>query len=847
MAGRPKFEPTEEQRKLVMVLTGCGFNQKDIAIGTPIANRTQLEIERLIGTFINTLVLRTDLSGDISFRELLKRVRQVTLAAYAHQDFPFEKLIEELQPVRDTSRSPLFQVFCNMINAPFRFPGLADLAIETVELNIGAAQFDLTLFLSIEPEPMAILEYNTDLFEDATATRILDQYSTLLNSITTDPDQLISDIQLIPEPEQKQILTEWNSTQAHYPRDLSIHELFEAQVECTPDKIALRFEDKADHLTYKALNERSDQLAHYLRSVGTGPGSVVGLYMHRSLDMVVALLGVLKAGGAYLPLDPAFPVDRLKYMLSDSQAEVMLTNVDPKWVQNLETDTTEGHLLIVNLDTDWPEISSFTSAREENIQSPSLSDHLAYLIYTSGSTGVPKGVEISHRAVVNFLLSMQSEPGLSPEDTLLAVTTMSFDIAVLEIFLPLITGAQVVLASREVAYDGHRLIKMLNDTGATIMQATPATWRLLIESGWQGNPQLKSLCGGEALPKDLALLLLDRVGELWNMYGPTETTVWSTTVQIQPDCETITIGRPIANTQIYILDDRHNPVPIGVMGNLFIGGDGLAHGYHNREELTKEKFLPNPFDDRNSSRLYRTGDLARYHEDGNIEFYGRTDHQVKIRGFRIELGEIEVVLSQHPAVRENIVITKEDATAEKYLIAYLVIHQETTLTINELRNFMQDKLPNYMIPAFFVFLDSLPLTPNGKTDRKALPEPKALHPESQATYQAPQTNVEQTIATIWQDVLKLEKVGIHDNFLDMGGHSLLMAQVHSKLGETLSLDDLPLVKLFQYATISTLAKYISNQVDELPSPEAINDRAKRQKAALARQKQLMRKVKRIGE
>ena len=283
------------------------------------------------------------------------------------------------------------------------------------------------------------------------------------------------------------------------------------------------------------------------------------------------------------------------------------------------------------------------------------------------------------------------------------------------------------------------------------------------------------------------------------------------------------------------------------MGNLFIGGDGLARGYHNQEELTNEKFLPNPFDDRNGSRLYRTGDLARYHEDGNIEFYGRTDHQVKIRGFRIELGEIEVVLSQHPAVRENIVVTKEDATTEKRLIAYLVVHQETTLTINEIRNFMQDKLPNYMIPAVFVFLDSLPLTPNGKTDRKALPEPKALHPESQATYQAPQTDVEQTIATIWQEVLKLEKVGIHDNFLDMGGHSLLMAQVHSKLGDTLSLDDLPLVKLFQYATISTLAKYINNQVDELPSPEVIHDRAKRQKAALARQKQLMRKVKRTGE
>jgi amino acid adenylation domain-containing protein len=722
------------------------------------------------------------------------------------------------------------------------------LELEYYHLPQQEGQGDLELdMLEASDSFLGNLKFNTDIFDGSTIARLADHFQTLLGSIIANPEHPISELPILTDAERQQVIVEWNSTQADYPRDLSIHELFEAQVECTPDKIALRFEDKADHLTYKELNERSDQLAHYLRSVGTGPGSVVGLYMHRSLDMVVALLGVLKAGGAYLPLDPAFPVDRLKYMLSDSQAEVMLTNVDPKWVQNLETDTTEGHLLIVNLDTDWPEISSFTSAREENIQSPSLSDHLAYLIYTSGSTGVPKGVEISHRAVVNFLLSMQSEPGLSPEDTLLAVTTMSFDIAVLEIFLPLITGAQVVLASREVAYDGHRLIKMLNDTGATIMQATPATWRLLIESGWQGNPQLKSLCGGEALPKDLALLLLDRVGELWNMYGPTETTVWSTTVQIQPDCETITIGRPIANTQIYILDDRHNPVPIGVMGNLFIGGDGLAHGYHNREELTKEKFLPNPFDDRNSSRLYRTGDLARYHEDGNIEFYGRTDHQVKIRGFRIELGEIEVVLSQHPAVRENIVITKEDATAEKCLIAYLVIHQETTLTINELRNFMQDKLPNYMIPAFFVFLDSLPLTPNGKTDRKALPEPKALHPESQATYQAPQTDVEQTIATIWQDVLKLEKVGIHDNFLDMGGHSLLMAQVHSKLGETLSLDDLPLVKLFQYATISTLAKYISNQVDELPSPEAINDRAKRQKAALARQKQLMRKVKRIGE
>ncbi|MCK4897841.1 MAG: amino acid adenylation domain-containing protein, partial [Anaerolineales bacterium] len=350
---------------------------------------------------------------------------------------------------------------------------------------------------------------------------------------------------------------------------------------------------------------------------------------------------------------------------------------------------------IVNLDTDWSEVSSFSSAREENIQSPSLSDHLAYLIYTSGSTGKPKGVEISHRAVVNFLLSMQSEPGLSPEDTLLAVTTMSFDIAVLEIFLPLITGAQVVLASREVAYDGHRLIKMLNHTGATIMQATPATWRLLIESGWQGNPQLKSLCGGEALPKDLALLLLDRVGELWNMYGPTETTVWSTTVQIQPDCETITIGRPIANTQIYILDDRLKPVPIGVKGDLFIGGDGLARGYHNQEELTNEKFLPNPFDDRNGSRLYRTGDLARYHEDGNIEFYGRTDHQVKIRGFRIELGEIEATLSKYPGIQQLVVVAREDTPGNKRLVAYIVPEndQQGRLRTTELRSYLLDLLP----------------------------------------------------------------------------------------------------------------------------------------------------------
>ena len=490
----------QERATLYMVLL-AGFNlllsrytgQKDITIGIPIANRTRLEIEPIIGTFVNTLVLRTDLSNAVSFRELLQEVRKVTLAAFAHQDIPFEKLVEELQPVRDTSRSPLFQVFCNIVNYPFQFPALDGLTIEPLSLKKGAAQFDLTLSFSFEPEPIVVLVYNTDLFEESTANGMLNHYLTLLESISIDPDKSLTDVQIIPETEQQQVLTVWNSTQTDFPKEMCVHKLFEQQVINYPSNIAVRFGDKADHLTYKELHERSDEVALYLQALGIGPNSVVGVYMYRSLDLVVSLLGVLKAGGAYLPLDPAFPTDRLRYMLSNSHAKVVLSNVDPERIENLRQGLPDSGLFFIDLTTSWQEIRLGSRVKRELSRNQSSSENLAYLIYTSGSTGYPKGVQITHKAVVNFLLSMQKEPGLSPDDRLLALTTISFDIHVLEIFLPLITGAQVVLASREAAYDGFKIQEILNSTKATVLQATPSSWQLLIEFGLARSTKFESV------------------------------------------------------------------------------------------------------------------------------------------------------------------------------------------------------------------------------------------------------------------------------------------------------------------------------------------------------------------
>ncbi|MBW4602154.1 MAG: amino acid adenylation domain-containing protein [Calothrix sp. FI2-JRJ7] len=790
--------------------------QTDILIGSPIANRNRAEIENLIGFFVNTLVLRTDLSDNPSFIQLLARVRDCTLSAYAHQDLPFEKLLEELQPERDTSHMPLFQVMFVLQNTPSKTLELPSLRIQPIEVKGKTAKFDLTLFIEdTEHGLIASFEYNTDLFDQPTICRLGQHFQTLLAGIITNPTQHLCELSLLTATEQQQ-LREWNSTATDYENELCLHQLFELQAQKTPDAVAVVFENQ--QITYQELNCRANQLAHYLQKLGVKPEVLVGICVERSLEMIIGLLGILKAGGAYVPLDPSYPQQRLAFMLENSQTPVLLCQ--QHLVKNFPAHTTK----LVCLDTNWELITDQSS---ENPVCNLTPDNLAYVIYTSGSTGRPKGAMNTHRGVANFLTAMQQQFGLTNQDSLLSVTTLSFDIAVLELFLPLTVGAKVILASREVAIDGTQLLKRLK-SDITVMQATPATWRMLLEAGWQSNPQLKILCGGEALPAKLAQQLRQRSAGVWNLYGPTETTIWSTIHQVDERETSVPIGRPIANTQIYLLDPNFNLVPVGVIGELYIGGVGVGRGYLHNPQLTSEKFIPNPFSDNPGARLYKSGDLACYLPDGTIEFLGRIDYQLKVRGFRIELGEIEAVLSQHPAVGETVVVIREDTPGDKRLVAYLVptkhlqqdeIFNSSTLSdnaeinkngsnfISQLRLFLQERLPEYMLPSAFVLIESLPLTPSGKVNRQALPAPDISKGNLEIDFAPPRTSTEKVVANIWSQVLKREQVGIHDNFFDLGGHSLLATQVISRLWEAFKVE-LPLRSLFEEPTVAKLVKYI---------------------------------------
>lgn len=647
----------------------CYTNSEDILVGSLIANRHHQQIENLIGFFVNTLVLRSDFSGSPSFRQLLKQVREVTLEAYAHQDIPFEKLVEELEPERDLSRHPLFQICFALQNVPMRALELSGLSINhRLEYN-GTAKFDLFLELFETPDGISgWFEYSTDLFDAATISGIGEHFQTLVAGIVANPNQKVADLSLLTPVERQQLLVEWNQTQADYPQQSCIHQLFEAQVERSPDSVVAMFADQ--QITYRELNARANQLARHLQTLGVRPDVLVGICVERSLEMIVALLAILKAGGAYIPLDPAYPQQRLSLMLSDSQVSVLLTQ------QHLLVQLRFHQAHIVCLDRDWQDIATQS---QDNLDISINPDNLAYVIYTSGSTGKPKGVQIMHCSVVNFLHFMGQHLELTEQDILLSVTTLSFDIAVLEIFLPITLGARVVMISREETMDGTELIAKLTNSGATVMQATPATWQLLLEAGSQGSKHLKILCGGEALPRKLAQQLQQRCATLWNLYGPTETTIWSATYKVISEDGQVLIGRPIANTQFYILDSQLQPVPVGVPGELYIGGAGLARGYLNRPDLTDAQFILNPFKEvegNNDLRLYKTGDLVRYLPDGNIEYLSRIDHQVKIRGFRIELGEVEALLMQHPSVKTGVVIDREDVPGQKRLVAYVVENQQ---------------------------------------------------------------------------------------------------------------------------------------------------------------------------
>jgi amino acid adenylation domain-containing protein len=778
--------------------------QSEIIVGTPIAGRNRTELEGLLGYFVNTLALRTELSGNPSFDEVLEKIRETTQEAYDHQELPFENIVEALQPERDLSRNPMYQVCFSYQNDAIPVIHMPGLELESLEVESGTSRFDIELQMwKLDDGIRGFFEYSADLFESSTIERLSEHFKCLLENIPQYHEKPINDIPYMTQQEKKKILYDWNNTFAEYSKEC-VHQLFEQQAEKNPDKVAVVFEDSK--LTYRELNSKANQLSHYLIKMGAGPETLIGICVERSFDMLISQLAILKAGSTYIPIDPAYPSERITFMIEDAKMPFIITQ------QQLADSISGEGTKVICIDKEWESISAEST---ENIICKVSGVNLAYIIFTSGSTGKPKGVQITHGAFVNFLKSMSKEPGITENDKLLSVTTLCFDIAGLELFLPITTGACVVIAKRETALDGTALINAVKKYGITIMQATPATWRLMIGAGWQGKEKLKILCGGEPLPLDLAGQLLKRSGSLWNMYGPTETTVWSSVCKIEPGVEQILVGKPIDNTQMYILDSDLQPVVIGAIGELYIGGDGLARAYLNRPDLTKEKFIDNPFIENADARIYRTGDLARFRQDGTIEVLGRADNQIKIRGFRIELGEIEAVLSKHSDINQAVAAVKDFASDDKRIVAYFTAKNDSSIPMaGDLRNFLKEELPEYMIPSAFVRMEKLPLTPNGKIDRIKLPMPEIVKTVStEAVDAVPKNELEKIIAQVWQEVLKVEKVGVNDNFFDLGGHSLLMTKVHLKLKETLK-TEITMLDMFKYPTVSSLAKFMNGDKKE---------------------------------
>ncbi len=800
--------------------------QEDIAVGSPIANRTRSEIEGLIGFFVNTLVLRTDLSGSPSFRELLSRVRRAALDAYEHQDLPFEKLVEELNPERDLSHSPLFRVMLALQNAPMSPLNLSGLTVNPIEFDSGNTRFDLAVNIWDRAEGLASsFVYNADLFDGATIARMQRHFQTLLEGIVADPKRRLSELPLMPEAEQHQLLVEWNDTKTEYPKDRCLHDLFEAQAERTPDAVAVVFEDR--QLTYRELNRRANQLAHHLRSLGAGPETPVGICMTCSQEMIVGLLGILKAGGAYVALDPDYPKARLAFIMEDAPLSMLLTE------QRLVERIPQSGARLICLDRDWGVVSKQS---EENPVTGVRPDNLAYVAYTSGSTGQPKGAMIEHGSVVNYLCWVNESLLGDRVENVPVVTKPAFDASLKQLFAPLLGGRKVWVLSENMALQPAVLLQALGGQSKVGLNCVPSLWSAALDAVECGQTAIpvesiaSLLIGGEQLTKELirrSFAALPHV-RIWNIYGPTEATANASCAEILSDQEP-TIGRPIANVRIYILDARLKPVPIGVPGELHIGGAGLARGYLNASDLTAEKFISDPLSAEPGARLYKTGDLARYRPDGNIEFLGRIDDQVKIRGFRIEPGEIESVLSQHPSVRDAVVLAWEQTPGDKRLVAYLVAAQTEAPAASALRDFLKARLPDYMIPSSFVFLQALPLTPNGKVNRRALPPPDLGRPELQNPFVAPRSPIEESLAKIWAQVLGLDRVGAHDNFFDLGGHSLLATQVISRVRETYQVE-LPVRSFFETPTVAQIAGLIQQaKADGAPSPLPKISRAPRQK------------------
>lgn len=821
--------------------------QSDIAVGSPIANRHHSELEGLIGFFVNSLVLRSDVSGNPTFRELLQRVKETTLEAYAHQDLPFETLVEALQPQRDLSRNPLFQVVFALQNAPMENLELPGLTLNALKFETRTTRFDLELYLwkcadnfrslwgnswTQSDGLRGVLVYNTDLFDQATIARLSQHFHCLLEAAVTDPDTPIANLPILSSIERQQ-LEEWSSSQINSLPDQSIHHLFEQQVERTPDAIAVQFANQ--QFTYRELNNGSNQLARYLKNLGVCVGTLVGICMERTPETIAAMLAILKAEAVYVPLDVTYPAERLRFMVADARISVILTQ--HQWSNLFDSSQTT----VVCLDHEW---SAIAQESEDNPIHQSASEDLAYVIYTSGSTGTPKGVAVPHRAVIRLVYN-PNYVTFTPSDRIAQVANIAFDAATFEIWGALLNGAQLIGIEREISLSPVDFATQLKQQQITILFLTTALLNQIAREVPNAFQSLRYLLfGGEAVnPKWVCQVLQQGAPQhLLHVYGPTENTTfssWYEVRQLHETATTIPIGRAIANTEIYLLDSQLNPVPIGVTGEIYLGGEGLAQGYLYRPELTAERFIPHPFIESKTEELsltepfeeevippavhtptylYKTGDLARYRADGNLEFLGRTDDQIKLRGFRVELAEIEATLSQHPQVQAAVVRLCE-VEAEQQLVAYLVPIPSAELDHRELWSFLQIKLPQYMLPASFVILDRLPLTANGKVDRQQLPPLNAgIKLKSGAIAAVPQTSLEATLAQLWAKLLGQDQIGVEDNFFELGGHSLLATQLVSRIRDTLQIE-LPLRRVFETPTIAALAQFIENQASGTQTQE----------------------------
>lgn len=786
--------------------------QNELIVGSPTSGRSQASFHSVIGDFINMLSLKSNIEENPTFLMYLRDSKRTVLNALEHQDYPFPLLVEKIKPNRNLTRSPIFQasfILQSMSQLPelrelidhenSRVSEFAGLQIKPYPIAQQEGQLDLTLELTESTEKIVgVLKYNKQLFKQTTIERMIRSYCTLIERIVAEPDKKVKELDLLPTNERQQLWSEWGNNPRAFPQYQNLFEYIEHVALQNPHRSALEYE--GIELSYTQLMEQAYKVAHSLNQLGIEKGERVGIYMHRGLEMVTAILGAMKVGAVYVPMDPAFPPDRLNWMVEDGEMRFILTKSD------LEKSNLNKGAAYVMVDEMIKQQNGLVHKKAPVQVTP---EDCAYVIYTSGSTGKPKGVEIQHKALINFLQSMAISPGIQQKDRLLAVTTLSFDISVLEIFLPLTVGAKTLILSRQDTIDGKRLQNKMELLRPTMMQATPATWRMLLDSGWQGDPKLKALCGGEALPLDLAKQLKLNCATLWNLYGPTEATVWMCMKEIQADPGKITLGKPIHNMEAYVLDEYLNPVPVGVAGHLYIGGIGLAKGYLNRPDLNEEKFsFIGGSTGHDGKRVYSTGDLARWLPTGELEYLGRSDNQVKINGYRIELGEIESLLNIHPGISEA-VVTADKSSSPARLVAFIKMgDMAVDIKVEELRTYLRKQLPEYMIPAAFVKINEIPLTPNGKVDRNQLQHLEGSRLELATAFSAPETKIEKEISEIWMELLQTKQIGINDNFFDLGGSSLLAAQLHQALKERLGLQ-VTILDIFQYPTIHSLSKHLT--------------------------------------